>query len=146
MNKQSMTDIIVSTKSAKGLSWETIGADLGISPVWLASACLGMNSATKEQALAITKYLGLEPEVAKALEAYPTKIWDQAVPTDPLIYRLYEIIGVYGPTIKEVIQEKMGDGIMSAIDFSMDIDKIEDVKGDRIVISMNGKFLPYKSW
>lgn len=146
MNKQSMTDIIVSTKAKQGLSWETIGTDLGVSPVWLASACLGMNSTTKEQALAITKYLNLEPEVANALEAYPTKVWDQTVPTDPLIYRLYEIVGVYGPTIKEVIQEKMGDGIMSAIDFSMDINKIEDVKGDRIVITMNGKFLPYKSW
>jgi cyanate lyase len=146
MNKQSMTDAIVSAKAAKGLTWEKIGADLGLSPVWLASACLGMNSASKEQAAAIAKYLGLDAEVAMALEAYPTKEWDKVVPQDPLIYRLYEIIGVYGPTLKEVIQEKFGDGIMSAIDFSMEVAKEENPKGDRVVVTMNGKFLPYKSW
>lgn len=146
MNKQSMTDLIVSTKVAKGLTWETIGGDLGMSPVWLASACLGMNSAPPEKAAAIAEYLGLGAEVVTALEAYPTKIWDQAVPTDPLIYRLYEVVGVYGETLKEVIQEKFGDGIMSAIDFSMDIEKIEDPKGDRVLLTLNGKFLPYKSW
>ena len=80
------------------------------------------------------------------LQKYPTKVWDQAVPTDPLIYRLYEIVGVYGDTLKEVIQEKFGDGIMSAIDFSMHVDKEENPKGDRVVITMNGKFLPYKAW
>lgn len=146
MDKLTMTDTIVSAKVAKGLSWETIGRDLGMSPVWLASACLGMNSAPPEKAEAISEYLELEPEVATALAAFPTKIWDQAVPTDPLIYRLYEIVGVYGETLKEVIQEEFGDGIMSAIDFSMEVDKIKDPKGDRVLLTMNGKFLPYKSW
>ena len=146
MNKQSMTDKIVSTKTAKGLTWETMGKDLGLSPVWLASACLGMNSASKEKAKAIADYLGLDAEVVSALEAYPVKEWEQAVPKDPLIYRLYEVVGVYGPTLKEVIQEKFGDGIMSAIDFSLEVDKIEDPKGDRVLVTMNGKFLPYKSW
>lgn len=146
MNKQSMTDLIVSTKVAKGLTWEIMGTDLGMSPVWLASACLGMNSAPPEKAAAIAEYLGLGAEVVTALEAYPTKIWDQAVPTDPLVYRLYEVVGVYGETLKEVIQEKFGDGIMSAIDFSMEVDKIEDPKGDRVLLTLNGKFLPYKSW
>ncbi len=146
MNKQSMTDAIVSAKAAKGLTWETMGEDLGLSPVWLASACLGMNSATSEQATAISHYLGLNAEVATALEAYPTKEWDKMIPQDPLIYRLYEIVGVYGPTLKEVIQEKFGDGIMSAIDFSMEVEKEENPKGDRVVVTMNGKFLPYKSW
>jgi cyanate lyase len=146
MDKLTMTDTIVSTKVAKGLTWETIGKDLGLSPVWLASACLGMNSAKPDTAKAVADYLGLGPEVATALAAYPTKIWDQTVPTDPLIYRLYEIVGVYGDTLKEVIQEKFGDGIMSAIDFAMEVDRIEDPKGDRVLITMNGKFLPYKSW
>jgi cyanate lyase len=146
MNKQSMTDVIVSAKAAKGLTWEKIGEDLKLSPVWLASACLGMNSASKAQAAAIAEYLGLDGEVAAALEAYPIKEWDKVVPQDPLIYRLYEIIGVYGPTLKEVIQEKFGDGIMSAIDYSMDVDRVVDPKGDRVKITMNGKFLPYKSW
>lgn len=146
MNKQSMTDAIVSAKAAQGLTWEKMGADLGLSPVWLASACLGMNSAQKDKAKAIADYLGLQDEVVKALEAYPTKEWDKLVPTDPFMYRLYEIIGVYGPTLKEIVQEKFGDGIMSAIDFSMEVDKVEDPKGDRVLLTMNGKFLAYKSW
>ena len=85
MNKLEMTDLIVSTKIEKGLSWESMGNDLGMSPVWLTSACLGMNSAPPERASAIAEYLGLGNEVAKALEAFPTKVWEQAVPTDPLI-------------------------------------------------------------
>lgn len=141
-----MTDVIVSTKASKGLTWEVMGKDLKLSPVWLASACLGMNSATPEQAKAIVDYLGLDETVALALETYPTKIWDQQVPTDPLIYRFHEITGVYGTTLKTIIQEKFGDGIMSAIDFSMDVEKISDPKGDRVLVTMNGKFLPYKSW
>ena len=146
MDKLSMTDAIVTAKVEKGLTWEKMGTDLGMSPVWLTSACLGMNSAPPEKAAAIAEYLGLSSEVADALKAFPIKIWDQAVPTDPLIYRLYEIVGVYGETLKEVIQEKFGDGIMSAIDFSMEVDKIEDPKGDRVLLTLNGKFLPYKSW
>lgn len=146
MDKLAMTDLIVSTKIEKGLSWESIATELNMSPVWLTSACLGMNSAPPEKARAITAFLGLDEEVALALEAFPTKIWNQTIPTDPLIYRLYEVVGVYGDTLKEVIQEKFGDGIMSAIDFSMEVDKIEDPKGDRVLLTLNGKFLPYKSW
>ena len=146
MDKATMTEAIIARKIEKELTWEQMGSDLGMSPVWLTSACLGMNSAPAEKAAAIAKYLGFDQSMATALEAYPTKIWDQAVPTDPLIYRLYEIVGVYGDTLKEVIQEKFGDGIMSAIDFSMEVDKIEDPKGDRVLLTLNGKFLPYKSW
>jgi cyanate lyase len=146
MNKETMSDLIISTKAAKSLTWEKISTDLGMSPVWLTSACLGMNSAPEEKAKAITDYLGLDQEVTDALIAFPTKIWDQAVPTDPLVYRLYEVVGVYGDTLKEVIQEKFGDGIMSAIDFSMEVDKIEHPKGDRVLLTLNGKFLPYASW
>jgi cyanate lyase len=146
MDKVTMTEAIIGAKLKKDLTWEKIGADLEMSPVWLTSACLGMNSAPADMAQAIADYLDLGPEVVTALVAYPTKIWDQAVPTDPLIYRLYEVVGVYGETLKEVIQEKFGDGIMSAIDFSMEIDKIEDPKGDRVLLTLNGKFLPYKTW
>jgi len=146
MDKYTMTEMIIAAKLEKGLTWEKIGTDTGISPVWLTSACLGMNSAPEDKAEAITSYLCLPEEVKTALMAYPMKIWDQTVPQDPLIYRLYEIVGVYGETLKEVIQEKFGDGIMSAIDFSMEVDKIEDPKGDRVLVTMNGKFLPYKSW
>ena len=90
--------------------------------------------------------LGLGNDVVTALQQFPTKVWSQTIPTDPVIYRWYEIVGVYGETIKELIAEKFGDGIMSAIDFTMDIDKQEDPKGDRVVVTLNGKFLPYKSW
>ncbi|MDB4542585.1 cyanase, partial [Pseudomonadales bacterium] len=72
--------------------------------------------------------------------------WDQAVPTDPCIYRLYEVVGVYGDTLKEIIQEKFGDGIMSAIDFTMEVEKKENPKGDRVIITMDGKFLKYNAW
>ncbi|MEM9257114.1 MAG: cyanase [Pseudomonadota bacterium] len=146
MNKLEMTELIVATKLEKGLSWEAIATELGMSPVWLTSACLGMNSAPPEKAAAIAAYFGFGAEVLQALEAFPLKTWEQSIPTDPLIYRLYEIVGVYGETLKEVIQEKFGDGIMSAIDFSMEVDKIEDPKGNRVLVTMNGKFLPYASW
>ena len=146
MNKEEMTDALIAAKKAKGLTWEAMANELSMSPVWLTSACLGMNSAPEEKAKAIAEFLELGPEVAAALAEYPTKIWDQTVPTDPLIYRLYEVVGVYGDTLKEVIQEKFGDGIMSAIDFSMEVEKEENPKGDRVVLTLNGKFLPYKSW
>ena len=100
----------------------------------------------KEQAEALVDTLKLPPACIEALEEKPTKIWEQAVPTDPAIYRLYEIVGVYGPTIKDLVQEKFGDGIMSAIDFEMYIDKIEDPKGARVKVTMSGKFLGYKNW
>ena len=141
-----MTDLIVAAKVQKNLSWDEMGSTLSVSPVWLASACLGMNSVGAEKAKALVEYLELNEDVEEALKAFPTKTWDQAVPTDPLVYRLYEIVGVYGETLKEVIQEKFGDGIMSAIDFSLEVEKEENPKGDRVVVTMNGKFLPYASW
>ena len=94
----------------------------------------------------LCQVLDLGPEVSIALQMFPHKAWEKTIPQDPVVYRLYEIVGVYGDTIKEIIHEKFGDGIMSAIDFSMHIDKEENPAGDRVVITMNGKFLPYKSW
>jgi len=146
MDKVTMTETLIAAKLEKGLTWEAIANTVGASPVWLTSACLGMNSAPADKAAAICDCLGLGSDVAAALQACPTKIWDQAVPTDPLIYRFYEVVGVYGPTLKEVIQEKFGDGIMSAIDFSMEVDKEENPKGDRVVVTMSGKFLKYANW
>jgi cyanate lyase len=146
IDKETMTRQILQAKLTKGTSWEAMGKAIGVSEVWLASVCLGMNSAPKDKALAIAEYLDLGADISEALMAFPTKVWAQAVPTDPLIYRLYEIVGVYGETLKQVIQEKFGDGIMSAIDFSMDVAKEENPKGDRVVLTLNGKFLPYKSW
>ncbi len=146
MKKIEMTEEIMAAKKHSGLSWEEIAAKVGISPVFLTSVALGMNSLKPEFVPGFCEVLGLSDEVAVALQEFPNKKWDQTVPTDPLIYRLYEVVGVYGGTIKEIVHEKFGDGIMSAIDFSMDIDKEENPAGDRVKITMNGKFLPYKSW
>ncbi len=146
MNKADVTEAIILAKKAKGLTWESIGKEIGMSPVWATSACLGMNSVPEETAKTLCAFLDLPEGSDKVLMEYPRKTWDFSVPQDPLIYRLYEIVGVYGDTLKEVIQEKFGDGIMSAIDFSMDVEKEENPKGDRVVITMNGKFLPYKTW
>ncbi len=146
MNKIEMTEMIVTAKTRSGLSWETIAEQVGLTDVFLTSACLGMNSLKPDFADGVCEVLQLPEEVSKALQQCPHKTWEQAIPTDPLIYRFYEIVGVYGETIKALIHEKFGDGIMSAIDFSMHIDKEENPVGDRVVVTMNGKFLPYKSW
>ena len=146
MKKEEVVETIVLAKKAKGLSWEGIADELGLGTVWVTSACLGMNSMPEDVADKVCKLFELPSEAKPALMEYPTKTWEKSVPQDPLVYRLYEIVGVYGDTLKEVIQEKFGDGIMSAIDFSMDVEKEENPKGDRVVLTMNGKFLPYKTW
>lgn len=146
MKREDVVEAIILAKKEKGLSWEGIAKELEVSSVWVTSACLGMNSMPEDSAENLCKLLDLPDEAKVILMEYPTKTWEKDIPQDPLIYRLYEIVGVYGETLKEVIQEKFGDGIMSAIDFSMDVEKIEDPKGDRVVLMMNGKFLPYKTW
>lgn len=146
MNKAEMKDTILQAKFDKGLKWSDIAASAGLSDEFVCSACLGMNHLEKPQADAVARALGLDGEVSAALQRFPTKTWDHPIPTDPLIYRWYEMLNVYGETIKEMIHEKFGDGIMSAIDFTMNIDKQEDPKGDRVRVTISGKFLPYKSW
>lgn len=146
MSKVEMTEAIILAKAEKSVGWCDIAEAAGLSEVYTTSACLGMNHLDAGPAAKVCALLGLGAEVETALQDFPHKSWDKLVPTDPLIYRLYEIVGVYGPTMKELIHEKFGDGIMSAIDFSMDIDKEENPAGDRVVITMNGKFLPYKAW
>lgn len=146
MKKEDVVEAIILAKKEKGLSWEEIAAHLGLGSVWVTSACLGMNSVPADVAKNICTLLELPAGAEQALIEYPTKTWEKEVPQDPLIYRLYEIVGVYGETLKEVIQEKFGDGIMSAIDFEMHVEKEENPKGDRVIVTMNGKFLPYKTW
>ena len=146
MNKTDMKEAILEAKFEKDLTWKEIAKAADLSKEYVCSACLGMNHLGKKQAEAVTEILGLGDEVSTALQRFPHKTWSQTIPTDPVIYRWYEIVGVYGETIKELIHEKFGDGIMSAIDFSMDIDKHEHPKGDRVVVTLNGKFLPYKAW
>jgi cyanate lyase len=146
MTKVEMTAAIQKARARKKLSWEQLAEKVGKAPVWVTSACLGMNSMPKADADKTCKVLGLKKDVSAALQEFPHKHWDKAVPTDPLVYRLYEMVGVYGDTIKTLIHEKFGDGIMSAIDFSMHIEKVPDPKGDRVKVTLNGKFLPYKTW
>ena len=146
MTKVEMSEAIILAKQGLGLSWEQIASEVGLSSVFLTSACFGQNSLKPESAAKLCEALRLSEDVAKALGEFPYKSWDFSVPQDPLVYRLYEIVGVYGETMKAIIHEKFGDGIMSAIDFSLDIDKEENPLGDRVVITMNGKFLPYKAW
>ena len=147
MNKQEMREAIVDAKAKKGVSWEELGRTIGLNPVFVCSAALGENSMPGESADALCEALGLPSAVSEALQTYPIKGQRAAtLITDPLVYRFNEIVMVYGETLKEVVQEKMGDGIVSAIDFSIDVEKVPDPKGDRVKISMNGKFLPYRRW
>jgi cyanate lyase len=146
MSKADVTEMIMEKKRAGGTTWAEIAAMADLGEVFVTSACLGMNSLPREAADKIATGLGLPQEAAVVLAEFPKKTFEQAVPTDPCIYRFYEIVGVYGETLKELIQEKGGDGIMSAIDFDMSVEKVPNEKGDRIEVRMSGKFLPYKSW
>ena len=146
MNKKQMTKTILKAKKEKNISWVTLGEKTGLNPVCIAAACLGSASLNETEAESVIKLLDLKEETKETLMEYPLKGTGQNVPSDPLIYRLYEIAYVYGSSIKEVTHEKFGDGIMSAIDFTLDVDKVEDPKGDRVQITMTGKFLPYKKW
>ena len=146
MKKSAMTEAIIIAKEEKDVSWVTISDKVGIAPVFLASVCHGMNTTSPEKAAAIASFLDLGDDIAKALTQCSTKVWDQTVATDPLIYRFYEIAGVYGESVRQVVQEEFGDGIMSAIDFKIDVEREVDPKGDRVKIILDGKFLPYKAW
>ena len=147
MTRREATDRIVEAKEALGLTWESLAETVGQHPLWTTAALLGQHPLTAAQAGAATSALGLGPEGASALQQVPMRgSLDTAVPTDPTIYRFYELLQVYGPTIKAMIHEKFGDGIMSAIDFEMDMQRIPDPKGDRVLLTLNGKFLPYKTF
>jgi cyanate lyase len=147
MTREDVTDFIYSIKVQKGIKWADVAKKIGQSKEWVTAACLGQMAMTKDQAATIVKIFGLPAEAQKLLEAVPYKgSLPTAVPTDPLIYRLYELVNVYGTTIKELIHEEFGDGIMSAIDFKMDITREPDPKGDRVHMTMSGKFLPYKTY
>ena len=141
-----ITQLLLEAKREQGLSFQDLEKTLGRDEVWIAAVFYRQASASLEEAKKIIEILDLAPSLAQELTAYPTKGLGSIVPTDPLIYRFYEIMQVYGMPIKEIIQEKFGDGIMSAIDFTLDIEKEEDPKGDRVKLIMNGKFLAYKKW
>ena len=147
LTRQQATERILEAKNAKNLTWDAIAQAVGRHKVWVTAALLGQATMSKEEAGRAREVLGLGADVAAALQQIPLKgSLDATVPVDPLIYRFHEITQVYGTTLKAIIYEMFGDGIMSAIDFELDVQKKEDPKGDRVVVTMNGKFLPYKKW
>jgi cyanate lyase len=147
MSRLDVTEKIIATKVAKGLKWADVAAQVGLSKEWVTAACLGQMTLDAGQAQVVGEIFGLSEEERRWLTVVPYKgSLPSAVPTDPLIYRFYELVSVYGTTFKELIHEEFGDGIMSAIDFRMDLRREPDPAGDRVSIVMSGKFLPYKTY
>ena len=147
MNRIDVTEKIIATKVAKGIRWSDVAEQVGLSKEWVTAACLGQMTLSEQQAGVVAEIFGLTADEEKWLMVVPYKgSLPTSVPTDPLIYRFYELVSVYGTTFKELIHEEFGDGIMSAIDFRMDLQREPDPKGDRVSITMSGKFLPYKTY
>jgi len=147
MDRNDVTEAIIAAKRLKGLSWTAIAKKIGQRKEWTTAGCLGQMTFSKEQASKLGKLLGLDKEAVQLLQEVPYKgSLPTALPTDPLIYRFYELVNVYGTTFKALIHEEFGDGIMSAIDFKVDLTREADPKGDRVNIVMSGKFLPYKTY
>jgi cyanate lyase len=146
-SREEVTAMILAQKVAKQIKWADVASAINLSKEWTTAACLGQMTFNKEQATQVGEIFGLSDEAVAWLQIVPYKgSLPTAVPTDPLIYRWYEVVNVYGSTIKELIHEEFGDGIMSAIDFSMDIQREENEKGDRVNVVLSGKFLPYKTF
>jgi cyanate lyase len=147
ISRTAATDRVLAAREAAGTSFRSIAERIGRDPVWTTSALLGQQRMDPAEADAVTELLGLDPEASAALQRQPSKgSLEPTVPIDPLIYRFYEIVQVYGTTLKALIEEEFGDGIMSAIDFEMHLERKSDPKGDRVVVTMDGKFLPYRKW
>ena len=147
MSRLDVTEKIITTKVQKGLKWSDIAAQVGLSKEWVTAGCLGQMTFNAEQAGVLAEIFSLTDDEKKWLMVVPYKgSLPTSVPTDPLIYRFYELISVYGTTFKELIHEEFGDGIMSAIDFKMDLQREANPMGDRVAITMSGKFLPYKTY
>ena len=147
MKRIDVTEMIIAAKINKGLKWSDVAQKIGLSKEWVTAGCLGQMTFTAEQAATLGAIFGLPEEAVKLLQVVPYKgSLPTAVPTDPLIYRFYELVSVYGTTFKELIHEEFGDGIMSAIDFKMDLQREPHAAGDRVSIVMSGKFLPYKTY
>lgn len=146
-DRDDVTRMIQAARVTRGITWAQVAEALGQSKEWSTAACLGQMTLDKQQAETVGELFGLPDEAVAWLQIVPYKgSLPTAVPTDPLIYRWYEVVNVYGTTIKELIHEEFGDGIMSAIDFTLDIQREEDPKGDRVKVELSGKFLPYKAY
>ena len=147
MSRIDVTEKIITAKVSQGLKWSDVAQQVGQSKEWVTAACLGQMTMTAEQASVVAEIFGLTADDKKWLMVVPYKgSLPTSVPTDPLIYRFYELVSVYGTTFKELIHEEFGDGIMSAIDFRMDLQREPNAMGDRVAITMSGKFLSYKTY
>ncbi len=147
MNRNDVTEMIVAAKIRKGIKWADVADSLGLSKEWVTAGCLGQMTFDKTQASAVGEIFELSDEAVALLQVVPYKgSLPSSVPVDPLVYRFHELISVYGTTIKELIHEEFGDGIMSAIDFKMNLEREPNDAGDRVRILMSGKFLPYKAY
>ncbi len=145
MTKQEAAAAVREAKAQQGLTWAKLAETVGAPVPWTVSALLGQQPMTPAQAAAAVRALQLGADVQAALQLQPTRgALDAPVPADPTIYRFYEIVQVYGPTIKELLHEEFGDGIMSAINFRFDVKRVPDPAGDRVVVTLDGKFLPYQ--
>jgi len=147
MSRETVTAKIVAAKVAKNIRWADVAKKVGQSKEWTTAACLGQMTLTAAQAKTVGEIFDLSADDIRWLQRVPYKgSLPTAIPSDPLIYRFYELINVYGTTLKELIHEEFGDGIMSAIDFSMELTREPDPKGDRVRIVLSGKYLPYKTY
>ena len=153
MTKQEAAELVRAAKGRMGLTWAQLAEAIGAPVPWTVSALLGQQPMSPEQAVAAVEILNpalrnlttTTRDVQEALQTQPTRgALESPVPTDPTIYRFYEIVQVYGPTLKELINEEFGDGIMSAINFRFDVQRVPDPAGDRVVVTLDGKFLPYQ--
>lgn len=147
MTRSEATRLILDAKQHHGFSFEHIANAVGKHKVWTTAALMGQAVMNVDESTRVIQLLGLDEEVAEALQEPPMRgSLDRDVPVDPLIYRFHEITQVYGTTIKALINEMFGDGIMSTVDFTMEIERVEDPAGDRVKVTYDGKFLPYKTW
>jgi cyanate lyase len=147
MNRQSLAEKILAAKQTRGITWKRLAEEIGRSPGFATAALLGQLSLGKDEAQKAGRLLGLDEAEIALLQQTPYRgSLPTAIPVDPLIYRFYEITQVFGTTLKALIEEEFGDGIMSAIDFELSVDRVPDPKGDRVKVTFNGKYLPYRKY
>ena len=146
LDRRQTAAAVLAAKKHTGVRWADLGKAVGMSTEWTTAALLGQHPLTDDQAATLGAVLELDPTVVDALTLPPVRGKDVVDTSEPLVYRLQEMVQVYGSTIHELVREEFGDGIVSAIDFELDLERVPDPKGDRVRITLNGKFLPYRAW
>jgi cyanate lyase len=148
MERNQLIKDMLAAKDKAAISYADLAATIGRHRIWLASAMLGHAQFTEPEARSLLQGLGFaaSPDEIACLRQPPQRGAVAAIPAEPVLYRLFEIIHVHGPAIQAIIQEEFGDGIMSAVDLEIDIKRLKDPAGDRVQLTCNGKFLPYRTW